>query len=139
MRHELPALPFELVVLEAALKEVVTATAMQVKELEGVALPALDALTKSVSHQWGWQSVRCATDCSIGAAGEDAWWHPGNTREPGVKGGVRAQACVHGGTAMIRLALKSHCIKRSLGLRPACYAKWLQSVYAPVAWLSQGC
>jgi hypothetical protein len=49
LRHEVPQMPFELVVLEAALKEVVSASAMQVKELEGVALPALDALTKSVS------------------------------------------------------------------------------------------
>ncbi len=35
--------------LEAALKEVVNAAGLQVKELEAVALPALDALTKSVS------------------------------------------------------------------------------------------
>ena len=42
-------LPFELVVLEAALKEVVASLSLQIKELEGVALPALDALTRSVT------------------------------------------------------------------------------------------
>ncbi|KAI7841968.1 hypothetical protein COHA_004495 [Chlorella ohadii] len=47
--HDSQQLPFELVALEAALKEVVNAAGMQVKELEAVALPALDALTKSVS------------------------------------------------------------------------------------------
>eukprot|EP00887_Chlorella_sp_A99_P006328 scaffold3.g6328.t1 len=47
--HELQPLPFELVVLETALKEVVDAAASQVKELESVALPALDALTKSIT------------------------------------------------------------------------------------------
>lgn len=45
--------------LEAALKEVVNAAGMQVKELEALALPALDALTKSVSdvRQTAWQTV----------------------------------------------------------------------------------
>ncbi|KAI3435866.1 hypothetical protein D9Q98_001924 [Chlorella vulgaris] len=47
--HDSLQLPFELVALEAALKEVVNAAGMQVKELEALALPALDALTKSVS------------------------------------------------------------------------------------------
>ncbi|KAL4458472.1 hypothetical protein ABPG75_013337 [Micractinium tetrahymenae] len=47
--HDSQQLPFELVALEAALKEVVNAAGMQVKELEAVALPALDDLTKSVS------------------------------------------------------------------------------------------
>lgn len=50
MHHELQEpLPFELVVLEAALKEVLASLSLQIKELEGVALPALDALTRSVS------------------------------------------------------------------------------------------
>jgi len=49
LRHELQPLPFELVVLEAALKEVTTSLSLQTKELEGIAFPALDALTKSVS------------------------------------------------------------------------------------------
>lgn len=50
MHHEIQEpLPFELVVLEAALKEVVASLALQIKELEGVALPALDALTRSVT------------------------------------------------------------------------------------------
>ena len=40
--------------LEVALKEVVNAAGLQVKELESVALPALDALTKSVSGAGGW-------------------------------------------------------------------------------------
>lgn len=47
--HDSQQLPFELVALETALKEVVNAAGLQVKELEAVALPALDALTKSVS------------------------------------------------------------------------------------------
>lgn len=42
-------LPFELMVMETALKEVVALYARQVSELEGVALPALDALTKNIS------------------------------------------------------------------------------------------
>ena len=50
MHHELQEpLPFELVVIEAALKEVYASLSLQIKELEGVALPALDALTRSVS------------------------------------------------------------------------------------------
>jgi hypothetical protein len=48
--HYSQQLPFELVALEVALKEVVNAAGLQVKELESVALPALDALTKSVSR-----------------------------------------------------------------------------------------
>ncbi len=57
--HDSLQLPFELVALEAALKEVVNAAGMQVKELEALALPALDALTKSVSdeRQAAWQTV----------------------------------------------------------------------------------
>jgi hypothetical protein len=50
MHHELQEpLPFELVVLEAALKEVVASQSLQIKELEGIALPALDALTRTVN------------------------------------------------------------------------------------------
>jgi hypothetical protein len=50
MNHELhEPLPFELVVLEAALKEVVASQSLQIKELESVALPALDALTRTVN------------------------------------------------------------------------------------------
>ncbi|KAG7669896.1 hypothetical protein Ndes2526B_g06265 [Nannochloris sp. 'desiccata'] len=50
MHHELQQpLPFELVVLEAALKEVVASQSLQIKELEGVALPALDALTRTIN------------------------------------------------------------------------------------------
>lgn len=49
MRLETQPLPFELVVLEAALKEIIASITLQTKELEGVALPALDVLTKSVS------------------------------------------------------------------------------------------
>lgn len=47
-RHEYDLLPFEMVVLEVALKEVVDATSQQVKELEGVAMPALDSLTRRI-------------------------------------------------------------------------------------------
>ena len=65
-------LPFELVALEAALKEVINAAALQAKELEGVALPALDALTKSVSERepgqglagGGWYLCRCGASKS---------------------------------------------------------------------------
>lgn len=46
---ELPPLPFELVVLEAALKEILSIMIKQTKELEGVAVPALDSLMRSVS------------------------------------------------------------------------------------------
>lgn len=49
IRHEGPPLAFELVVLEAALKEVVGSMSSQIKELEGIAFPALDALTKAVN------------------------------------------------------------------------------------------
>jgi len=50
MNHELQdPLPFELVVLEAALKEVVASQSLQIKELEGVALPALDTLTRTIN------------------------------------------------------------------------------------------
>jgi magnesium transporter len=47
--HEPDPLPFELVVLEAALREVAASATTAVKELESVATPALDALTKTVS------------------------------------------------------------------------------------------
>ena len=46
---ELPPLPFELVVLEAALKEIASVLVSQTKDLEGVAVPALDSLMRSVS------------------------------------------------------------------------------------------
>lgn len=49
IRHEGPPLAFELVVLEAALKEVVGSMSLQIKELEGIAFPALDALTKAIN------------------------------------------------------------------------------------------
>ncbi|KAL6774516.1 MRS6 [Auxenochlorella protothecoides x Auxenochlorella symbiontica] len=48
-RHDYDVLPFEMVVLEVALKEVVQATTTQVQELESVAMPALDALTHKIN------------------------------------------------------------------------------------------
>ena len=47
--HEPDPLPFELTVLEAALREVSTSATTAVKELESVATPALDALTRTVT------------------------------------------------------------------------------------------
>jgi len=47
--HEVAPLPFELQVLEAALKDVTQLANQLTKELEAVAHPALDALTKTVS------------------------------------------------------------------------------------------
>ena len=46
--HEVAPLPFELQVLEAVLKDVSILVDQLTKDLEAVAHPALDALTKSV-------------------------------------------------------------------------------------------
>ena len=48
--HEVAPLPFELAVLEAALRETTTNQARMVAELEAVLSPALDTLTKTVSQ-----------------------------------------------------------------------------------------
>jgi len=47
--HEPDPLPFELHVLETALRDVTASSALAVKELDAVATPALDALTRSVT------------------------------------------------------------------------------------------
>ena len=84
--HDSLQLPFELVALEAALKEVVNAAGMQVKELEAVALPALDALTKNVSEGGGGAAGRVGVRVgwvagvlvACGAAPEEPCaWPPG--------------------------------------------------------------
>lgn len=49
LQQDLQPLPFELVVLEAALKEVVASMNIQISEVEGVSVPALDSLMQSVS------------------------------------------------------------------------------------------
>lgn len=49
MQQEFNPLPFELVVLETALKDVVATIGMQASDIEGLSMPALDALMKSVS------------------------------------------------------------------------------------------
>ena len=48
--HEVAPLPFELQVLEAMLKDISTLANQLTKDLEAVAHPALDALTKSVPN-----------------------------------------------------------------------------------------
>ena len=47
--QEIEPLPFELVVLEAALKEVINAISIKVADIEQVTMPAMDALMKSVT------------------------------------------------------------------------------------------
>ena len=46
--HEVAPLPFELVVLELAIKDICVLASQLTKDLEAVVYPALDALTKSV-------------------------------------------------------------------------------------------
>lgn len=49
LQQDLEPLPFELVVLEAALKEVIGSISVQASDIERVIMPAMDALVKSVN------------------------------------------------------------------------------------------
>jgi len=49
LQQDLEPLPFELVVLEAALKEVIGSISVQATDIERVIMPAMDALVKSVN------------------------------------------------------------------------------------------
>lgn len=49
VQQEFQPLPFELIVLEAALKEVISSISLQASEIEGVIMPAMDAVVKAVN------------------------------------------------------------------------------------------
>ena len=49
LQQDLEPLPFELVVLEAALKEVIGSISVQATDIERIIMPAMDALVKSVN------------------------------------------------------------------------------------------
>lgn len=49
LEQDVEPLPFELVVLEAALKEVIGSISMQATDIERIIMPAMDALVKSVN------------------------------------------------------------------------------------------
>ncbi|WPT14120.1 Magnesium transporter MRS2-3 [Picochlorum sp. SENEW3] len=49
VQQEFQPLPFELIVLEAALKEVISSISLQASDIEGVIMPAMDAVVKAVN------------------------------------------------------------------------------------------
>lgn len=49
VQQEFQPLPFELIVLEAALKEAISSISLQASDIEGVIMPAMDAVVKAVN------------------------------------------------------------------------------------------
>ena len=62
-------LPFELRVLEAALRDVTSTCRSLSKDVEADANPALDALTRSVRPPWCWRARLCTCQASQGFFG----------------------------------------------------------------------